>query len=151
MLTIREATISDLVPITALLKADGLRTEGVCEAGARYWVAEHGSRLIGAIGLECGETAVLLRSAVVLSNERRKGVGRKLTERALEWAWSRGYQAASCFSTDAGDYWITRGFRPCSVDEVVRAVPDAPQVRLFDQLGWLPTEAAYRITPGPSV
>jgi hypothetical protein len=30
------------------------------------------------------------------------------------------------------------------VDDVLRALPDAPHVKLFEALGWLPTEAALR-------
>jgi N-acetylglutamate synthase-like GNAT family acetyltransferase len=148
MLVIRQATTSDVAAIIALLQTDDLRTEGILEHLTRYWVAEDGPRLIGAIGLELGDTCVLLRSAIVTSGERGNGVGRKMTEQALEWASESGYRFAYCFSTDAGSYWTARGFNICSVEEVVCAVPHAPQVRLFDRLGWLPTEVAYRIALG---
>jgi N-acetylglutamate synthase-like GNAT family acetyltransferase len=142
---IRRARTSDAAAIVALLRTDDLRTEGVLEDRTCYWVAENGPTLIGAIGLELGDSCVLLRSAIVVRADRGEGVGRKLTESALEWARSGGYQVAYCFSTDAGEYWTARGFATCSVEEVVRAVPHAPQVQLFRRLGWLPTEVAYSI------
>lgn len=149
MLVIRRAVITDTAPIIALLRTDDLRTEGILEDGTRYWVAEKGPALLGAIGLELGQTSVLLRSAIVAPTQRGRGIGRNLTGNALAWARESGYRAAYCFSTDAGEYWLARGFIACPVEEVVRAIPDAPQVRLFDRLDWLPTEIAYRIALEP--
>jgi len=104
MLVIRPATSSDLTAIVALLQSDDLRTEGILENATRYWIAEDGPKLVGAIGLELGDKCALLRSAIVISSERGRGVGRSLTEHALEWARENGYGAAYCFSTDAGSY-----------------------------------------------
>jgi N-acetylglutamate synthase-like GNAT family acetyltransferase len=137
--------MSDAAAIIGLLQTNDLRTEGVLQDRTCYWVAENGAALVGAIGLEPGDDCVLLRSAIVVPSERGKGIGRNLTESALEWARSSGYQVAYCFSTDAGDYWTARGFSIASVEDVVRAVPHAPQVQLFRRLGWLPTEVAYSI------
>ena len=145
MLVIRAAVLSDVTSISALLRSDGMRTEGVLERSTRYWVADDEVRLVGAIGLELGHGCVLLRSAIVVRSARGQGVGRRLAEHALEWARENGYLTAYCFSTDAGSYWTARGFSVCSVNEIVKAMPEAPQVRLFDRLGWLPTESAYRI------
>lgn len=52
------------------------------------------------------------------------------------------------FSTGAGGYFSRLGFRRVAVDEVVAALPDAPQVRRFSELGWLPREIAWRLDPG---
>jgi N-acetylglutamate synthase-like GNAT family acetyltransferase len=142
---IREAEANDVHAIGSLLRQHDLRTEGVLETGTRYWVAEKGLRVVGAIGLELGDTSVLLRSAIVDPRWRGGGLGRELTGAALGWARAAGYRLAYCFSTDAGTYWVARGFRSCSVDEVVHALPNAPQVELFARLGWLPTEEAFQI------
>ena len=141
---IREATPGDLNSVRQLLQANELRSEGVLEDGPRYWLACNDTGCVGAIGLELGARSALLRSAVVSPTERRKGLGRALTETAWNWACENGYQAVYCFSTDAGSYWETRGFEQCAVDEVVSELPHAPQVRLFRALGWLPTEIAFR-------
>jgi N-acetylglutamate synthase-like GNAT family acetyltransferase len=143
---IRQATSNDLDSIIELLRTGDLRTEGIMDNHTLYWVAKNGPDLIGAIGLELGGTCALLRSAVVSIAERGRGIGGQLTEGALEWAWRNGYRVVYCFSTDAGAYWRGRGFKPCAVDEVVRALPKAPQVLLFEALGLLPAEAAFCIT-----
>lgn len=140
---IREAIPGDLDSLKHLLQANELRAEGILEDRTRYWVACKDSEFIGAIGLELGTQCALLRSAVVVPTERGRGLGRALTELALHWACENGYRAVYCFSTDAGSYWVERGFEQCAVDEVVRELPHAPQVRLFKALGWLPTEIAF--------
>jgi N-acetylglutamate synthase-like GNAT family acetyltransferase len=144
MIAIREALQSDTQVISALLLRNELRAEGVLEPHTHYWVAEKDARIVGAIGLEPGYASVLLRSAIVDRNLRGHGLGQELTRTALTFARTHGYRAAYCFSTDAGDYWRARGFDPCPVDEVTRALPNAPQVRLFDRLGWLPAELAWK-------
>ncbi|MEP7115425.1 MAG: hypothetical protein ABI862_19335 [Ilumatobacteraceae bacterium] len=47
------------------------------------------------------------------------------------------------FSTDAGAFWSRQGFRKVPVPELVAALPDAPQVRHYEQQGWLPDEVAW--------
>ncbi|HYP12487.1 MAG TPA: GNAT family N-acetyltransferase [Bryobacteraceae bacterium] len=141
---IREAILSDLDCLEQLLHANHLRAEGILEDQTRYWVACKDSAIIGAIGVELGTECALLRSAVVVPTERGRGVGRRLTEHALDWAWQNGYRTVYCFSTDARSYWAARGFEECPVEEVVGELPHAPQVRLFEALGWLPTEIALR-------
>jgi N-acetylglutamate synthase-like GNAT family acetyltransferase len=143
--TIREATASDLAPIAALLEHAGLGAEDVLVPGTRYWVAEGSSgELIGAIGAEYGVSALLLRSMAVLRVARGHALGAALVEYALAAARSAGYRVAYLFSTDAGPYWERRGFREVPVPELVAALPDAPQVRHYDRIGWLPTEVAWR-------
>ena len=111
-----------------------------------YWVLEERDRLLGSVGLELGTKSVLLRSAIVEPESRGQGIGRQLAGEALGWAKNEGFSAAYCFSTDAGSYWLRLGFEVCPVDEVVAELQDAPQVRLFTDLGWLPTEVAFKIS-----
>ena len=141
---IREATPDDFESLKHLLESNHLRSENILESRTRYWVACKEPEVIGAMGLELGERCALLRSAVVSAAERGRGIGRALTERALDWASENGYRVVYCFSTDAGSYWQAQGFDRCDVEEVVRELPHAPQVSLFRELGWLPTEVAFR-------
>src|SRR3954471_7574108 len=99
---IRPATGDDFDSIVRLLRTNDLRAEGIMDDHTQYWVAENGSELIGAVGLELGATGALLRSAVVCNTHRGRGVGRQLTDRALEWARQNGCRIVYCFSTDAG-------------------------------------------------
>ena len=63
---------------------------------------------------------------------------------AVITAGSGGYGRAYLFSTEAGAFWSRQGFREVPVPELVAALPDAPQVRHYDQQGWLPDEVAWR-------
>lgn len=144
MTFLREANRPDEYEIANLLRTYEMRPEGVLHAGTRYWVSEDDGRIVGAVGIELGATAVLLRSAIVEPQSRGKGIGQALVKVALDCARTSGARLAYCFSTDAGSYWTARGFELCSVDEVVTALPSAPQVILFRQLDWLPTEVAYK-------
>jgi len=142
--TIRAATVADLAAVVELLEHAQLGTHGVLAPGTTYWLAELAGALAGAIGVEHGASAVLLRSMVVRRAARGRSLGAALTEHALAVARAQGYRAAYLFSTDAGPYWQRRGFREVPVPELVAALPDAPQVRHYAELGWLPAEVAYR-------
>lgn len=141
----RKATLADLERITALLRENDLRPEGVLQSDTHYWVVEEDDKLLGSVGIELGAKSALLRSAIVAPESRGQGIGRKLTGEALAWAKNEGYSAAYCFSTDAGFYWRRVGFQVCTVDEIVAELKGTPQVRLFNDLGWLATEVAFKI------
>ena len=142
---IREAHAADTDAICMLLDSLGLVTEGVLLPGTRYWVAETEiGELIGVVGLEYGAEAVLLRSAAIHPDYQRLGIGTALVNTAYIGALQDNRPRVYCFSTDAQEYWAYRGFRRITVAEVLEALPDAPQVKLFDRLGWLPTEVAWR-------
>jgi N-acetylglutamate synthase-like GNAT family acetyltransferase len=139
-----ELNACDKSRVTELLKAGGLRTEDVLEEGTRYWGAFADGELIGAIGCEYENGCGLLRSAIVREQYRGNGIAAQLTEALLEVARETVIEAVYLFSTDAGAYWERLGFNEVAVQEVVMRMPDAFQVRLFDRLGWLPTEVAYK-------
>ena len=144
---IREATHIDADMIHALLEESDLSTHAVLADGTRYWLAQRADGTpIGAIGAEYGTggNAVLLRSAAVQPPSRGQGIGAALLQRALDEATASGCERAYLFSTGAGAYWSRLGFREVPVPELVAALPDAPQVRYYDQHGWLPDEVAWR-------
>lgn len=142
---IREATITDLSTLHALLVQAGLSTDDVLADGTRYWLTEDTLEYpIGVIGLELGQDAVLLRSAAIRPSHRGQGIGTLLVQHALNEATIAGYQYVYLFSTDAGTYWQRLGFREVPVSELVTALPDAPQVPQYQRLGWLATEVAWR-------
>ena len=145
MTTIRQAQLNDREGIEGLLQQYDLRAEGVLADGSIYWITELEECRIVAVGLELGQRSVLLRSAVIEFGCRGRGLGAALAGHALEWARMSGYASAYCFSTEATGYWEARGFRQCKVEEVVKALPRAPQVCLFAELGWLESELALRI------
>jgi len=143
---IRELTPEDLGRVNALMSCDNsLRPEGILATGARYWGAFGEDGLVGMIGCEYQNGRGLLRSALVHPRHRGEGLGRRLTEHLIGDSRSMGLRVIYLFSTDAGPYWERLGFRRVPVREVTDAMPDAPQVRLFHGLGWLPTEVAYAL------
>ena len=141
---IRIAALGDRERICALLDQIGLNTADALASGTRYWLAEDGGAACGVLGLEYGASAALLRSARVLPAVRGRGLGRMLVGTALAAAKRHGHTRAYLFSTGAGSYWARLGFREVPVDELVAALPDTPQVRQYQRLGWLPTEVAWR-------
>ncbi len=141
--TIREASPADLPALIALLDECGLSAHGVLLPGTRYWFAEDGSgAVVGAVGLEPGTGASLLRSAAVLPARRGAGVGALLARTAITAGLAHG-PGVYLFSTGAGPYWRRFGFVEVPVPELVAALPEAPQVRYYDEQGWLPTEVAW--------
>jgi N-acetylglutamate synthase-like GNAT family acetyltransferase len=143
--TIREAGSGDAGAVATLLGGAGLDAAGILTAGSRYWVAEAaGNDLVGVVGLEYGREAVLLRSAAVRADMRGRAIGARLFTHAYAAAAADGARSVYCFSTDAGPYWLGQGFCEVPVPELVAALPEAFQVQHYAELGWLPTEVAWR-------
>jgi len=135
---IHEATVVERERLHVLLTLAGLSAHAVLAPGTRYWLAETADRqTIGAIGMELGSNAVLLRY-------RNKGISTALLQETLREAQAAGCSRAYLFSTGAGAYWTRQGFHEVPVPELVAALPDAPQVRRYRALGWLETEVAWR-------
>lgn len=151
-LSIREVRSHEAPRVVALLAENHQSSHAVLAPDTRYWVAEdsHGG-LVGTIGLEFGGEAVLLRSAGVLQPWRGRGIAAALTREAIDAATRAGYRVIYLLSTEAGAYWKRLGFYEVPVSEVVTALPNAAQVRLYATLGSLQTEVAWRLDllPGP--
>ena len=142
---IREASPIEADIICELLVESGLSAHAVLAPGTRYWLARLADGApVGAIGLEVGAGAALLRSAAVRPAARGRGIGAALLRRALAEAAAGGQKHVYLFSTDAGAYWSRQGFSEVPVPELVAALPDAPQVRHYGEQGWLPDEVAWR-------
>ncbi len=94
-------------------------------------------------GMEFGEDAVLLRSLAVYEAYQGERLALRLIENALDEAKAEGYHHVYCFSTRAADYFQRVGFRPVTVDELVEALPNVPQVLRFAKIGKLAGERAF--------
>lgn len=68
-----------------------------------------------------------------------------MVEIAIETARSNRLRHLYLSSTGAGGYFAGLGFVESSVDQLVNALPDAPQVLRFATLDWLSTEVAWRM------
>jgi amino-acid N-acetyltransferase len=105
---LRPAREGDLPEIVELLDGEGQATDGVEERLRRFWVAEdrylatRQPLLAGVAGLEVYGGTALLRSVAVAPEWRRSGLGRLLTERALEDAASAGARDVVLLTDTAG-------------------------------------------------
>lgn len=145
-LTIRVINETEKHMALNLIAADHLRSEGILEKGTTYWGAFVNEELVGLIGCEYENECGLLRSALVAKKFRGQGIGQQLTRVVLNTAEQGELEAIYLFSTGAGLFWTTLGFEKTSVHEVIEKLKNTPQVRLFERLGWLPTEVAYKFS-----
>jgi len=142
---LREATFEDSAALRTFLAAQGLPTDDILVTGTVYWIAETTKYVIASAGLEFGSEAALLRSVAIAEVHRGKGLGKRMVDRALVRARADGLRHVYLFSTGAGSYFAGIGFVESPVEELVAALPNAPQVIRFAALGWLSTEVAWRI------
>ena len=120
---LRGATSADLPAIERLLVASGLPTAGVAEALDGFLVAESAApkQIVGVVGVEtCCREHALLRSTAVDPAWRGTGLGKRLVERAIAEAESRGVKAMYLLTTTADRYFPSFGFVKTTRD----AVPD---------------------------
>lgn len=144
MAVIRKPAGLDLAAWKALLAREQMRTEDLGEPSGFWLVAHETGQLVGGCGLEFGDGAALLRSLVVAPPLRRQGLGAALADACAEEAKRRGATWLYCFATGAPTFFQASGFRETTPDEVAASLPEAPQVKLYARLKWLPTERAFR-------
>jgi|SRR6476661_1147406 len=116
--TLRPAVGADLAGVEQLLTASALPVVGVAESLDSFIVAESQGRVVGVVGLElCGAHA-LLRSTAVAPEWRDHGLGRRLVERIIAEAESRGLRALYLLTTTAERYFPSFGFVRTTRDAV---------------------------------
>ena len=116
---IRPASRADLAAVETLLASNGLPTEGVADALDGFLVAELDGALVGVVGVEqCCREYGLLRSTAVAAEWQGRGVGRRLVERAIAEAESRGTKALYLLTMTAERYFPSFGFVPTNRDRV---------------------------------
>jgi amino-acid N-acetyltransferase len=118
---IRSAKGSDLPAVETLLAQNDLPIDGVRDNFSSFVVADDRGVISGTIGLEKYGSVALLRSAVVSSEHRGTGVGRKLVEQLLERAEEAGVDELFLLTTTAEKYFPKFGF----TQTTRAAVPDA--------------------------
>lgn len=79
---IRNAREEDLLFINELLTENGLTTEGVKENLHDFLVADY-QGIVGVIGLEFSDNAVMLRSLAIHKDMRKRGIASALVDHAL--------------------------------------------------------------------
>jgi amino-acid N-acetyltransferase len=112
----------DLPAVLALLAAARLPREGVAEHFAHFLVSRAGDEVVGAIGLEPGGEAGLLRSLVVAPDRQGEGVGRDLVTALLAGARQARLCRVFLLTETAAGFFGTLGFRPVERDQADPAV-----------------------------
>ena len=115
---IEAASDEDHEAIAALLEANHLPTEGLRDSLANALVVREGRRIVGAAALEIYASGVLLRSVVVDERLRGTGLGRRLTQAALDRARDLRAPSAYLLTTTAGEFFPRFGFAAIGRDEV---------------------------------
>ena len=109
---IRSATEDDLPAIERALIAADLPVEGVGAVLGQFVVADDGSGLIGAAGLEWHGDSALLRSVVVDAASRGRGVARTMVAELLDRAAARNVAGVFLLTTTAERWFARLGFTP---------------------------------------
>ena len=129
--------------MTAVLQACGLSPVGILAPDTLYWVCREANELVGICGMEIGDGCALLRSVCVVESRRGRSIAEQLISRALLEAMRLELRDIYLFSKDTGGYFQRLGWREVPVAEVAARLPEAPQVRRYEQTGWYPDERAF--------
>lgn len=142
-LLLRQATQDDRQAMAAVLEACGLSSFGILAPDTLYWACRAEGELVGACGIELGDGCALLRSVCVIEKQRGNRIAERLINRALLEAARLDLRDVYLFSKDTGGYFERLGWREVPVAEVAARLPQAPQVRRYEEIGWYPDERAF--------
>lgn len=124
---IRPARQEDVTAIEKLLVASDLPTAGIV-AGLEHFLVADRAGIIGVIGSEYADTAVLFRSLAVEQSLRKAGVAAALVEAALVKARVAGAKSSYLLTQTAAKFFAKRGFRPVDRAEVPAQFLDSQAV-----------------------
>jgi amino-acid N-acetyltransferase len=100
----------DITSISQLLKRNDLPFSDIQEGQIDFIVAKNKKKIIGCIGIEKYGTDGLLRSFAIDSDFRKKGYGRELYSRLLNYGIQNGVVTIHLLTTTATDYFLDAGF-----------------------------------------
>ncbi|HEX2220754.1 MAG TPA: arsenic resistance N-acetyltransferase ArsN2 [Gemmatimonadales bacterium] len=126
---LRRATEADAPAVERLLAAQALPRDGVTEWLEHFWLAEHDGAVVGVAGVELYGDAALLRSVAVDPGWRGTGLGRLLTERALEEAAAAGARDVYLLTTTAEHYFPRLGFACIAREQAPAALSASTEFR----------------------
>jgi amino-acid N-acetyltransferase len=120
--SIGPARRDELPRILELLEEVGLPPDGIANHLSTALVARGNGRVVGCAALELYGPAALLRSVAVRRDLRGTGLGRRLTEAALELSRHLSVEEAYLLTETADHFFPRFGFRPIPRSEVPRSV-----------------------------
>ncbi len=116
----------------AFLREAGLAVDDLEAPGAaRLFGAFDGDALVGVVGIEGVDDAVLLRSLAVVDARRGAGYGRALVAFAEREAAAQGVRCLYLLTTTAADFFDRLGYRRIARNEVPRAIAATPQFAML--------------------
>jgi len=121
-ITIVPAMVDQTEAIQALLAEAELPSEDFGQHLGHFLTAKQNGRLAGAVGLEIYGEVGLLRSLVVDTTYRGKGLGIKLCERIFDYAHAHGIKKLYLLTTTAADFFPKLGFSTTTRDSVPPAI-----------------------------
>ena len=116
--TIVRATAADTTAILRLLEDVGLPQDGLRHHLATTLVARRDGKLIGSAALELYVYGALLRSVAIDGSSQGQGLGKRLTEAAIELARTHGVRVLYLLTTTAEKFFPRFGFEPITRDDV---------------------------------
>lgn len=126
---IRPATSGDLSAVEGLLRQNDLPTVGVERIIGDFLVAVSAGGVVGVVGMEYCCDYGLLRSTAVDPEWRSRGIARRLVERIIGQAESRGINALYLLTTTAESYFPSFGFTKTTRDTVPAEVQATDEFR----------------------
>jgi amino-acid N-acetyltransferase len=115
---IEPARPDDTPQVQRLLERNHLPLEGLLEHLATMLVARQGGEIVGSAALEVYPDGALLRSVAVSPDRQGTGLGRQLTDAAIQMARDRGLPALFLLTTTADRYFSKFGFERIERNEV---------------------------------
>jgi arsenite methyltransferase len=123
---LRPAVPADREAIEALLRKESLPVDGLRIEDSL--VAVEDTRVAGAITLERYETSAMLRSLVVVDDQRNNGIGFRLVAGALEVARWSGIGEVHLYTENAQGYFSKFGFEAVSGQFIKEACAESALV-----------------------
>ena len=120
--TIERARVEHVEGVLALLTEQRLPLDGLRDHVRSMLVARQDGRIVGSAALEIYADGALLRSVAVAPERRGDGLGRELTEAAMELAREHGIPAVYLLTTTAEEYFPRFGFERIARTEVPAGV-----------------------------
>ncbi len=127
--SLRRASAADGEAIERLLTQEALPPDGVSEWLDHFWLAERDGAVAGVAGVELYGDVALLRSVVVDPAWRGSGLGRLLTDHAIEEARAAGARDIYLLTTTADRYFPRLGFACVARCEMPDALNASAELR----------------------
>jgi amino-acid N-acetyltransferase len=121
----RKATAADLDAVLQLAARGDLLATGIVESFAGFFVAASDGLIVGSCGLEKHSRDGLLRTVVVASELRGRGVGKQLVEIAMTHAREQGLRAVYLLTTTGREFFAARGFEVVTRESAPAGIRDS--------------------------